>query len=159
VEHLYEHAPMPQREIPLSKHAPFGRIEVDREACTLCMSCASLCPKGTIYAGGDTPILKFVESECVQCGLCESGCPENAIQLFSRYLYDREDCFKPVILNEEKVFSCISCGKPFATYKMINTITEKLKDHYMFQGERIKQLQMCEDCKVKVQFDSSLANQ
>ncbi len=153
IEHLMEHAPAPRPETPLSRGAPFGRIEVNRERCTLCMSCASLCPKGAIAAGGDTPVLKFIESECVQCGLCESGCPEDAIQLFPRYLYERDARIKPRVLNEEQIFSCIRCGKPFATQKMIRTIMERLKDHAMFQGERIRHLQMCEDCRVKAQFD------
>ncbi len=155
LEHLLAHVPAsPPTEITLSPGAPFGRIEVNRDQCTLCMSCASLCPRGAIAAGGDTPVLKFVESECVQCGLCEAGCPEDAIRLFPRLLNDREARINPVILNEEPVYACIRCGKPFATRKMIDTIMGKLKDHPMFQDGRLQHLQMCEDCRVKAQFDA-----
>lgn len=159
VKHLLHHAPAPQVEIPLSKGAPFGRVEVNKEVCTLCMSCASLCPKGAITGGGDIPVLYFVEADCVQCGLCKTGCPENAIQLSPRYLYDRKESSKQQILNEEIIFSCITCGKPFATEKMITTIMEKLKDHAMFQEGRIRHLQMCEDCRVKAQFEMPLKKQ
>lgn len=159
VKHLLHHAPAPQVEIPLSNGAPYGRVEVNKEACTLCMSCDSLCPKGAITGGGDTPVLYFVEADCVQCGLCKTGCPENAIQLSPRYLYDRKESSKQQILNEEIIFSCITCGKPFATEKMITTIMEKLKDHAMFQEGRIRHLQMCEDCRVKAQFEMPLKKQ
>ena len=53
---------------------------MDREACTLCMACASVCPAGAINAGGELPRLDFIELNCVQCGLCESACPEDAIR-------------------------------------------------------------------------------
>mgnify|MGYP000193386553 CR=1 FL=1 len=31
--------------------------------------------------GGDLPQLKFTEWNCVQCGLCEKACPEEAISM------------------------------------------------------------------------------
>jgi hypothetical protein len=57
------------------------------------------------------------------------------------------------LLHEEAVFNCIRCAKPFATQKMIDTMTEKLKDHPMFQGDALDKLKMCEDCRVTSMFD------
>ena len=125
------------------------RPDIDIGACTLCMGCTSVCPAKAIQAGDDTPMLKFIEGNCVQCGLCESACPENAIHLQPRLLTDPGQRRKTVVLNEQVPFSCISCGKPFATQSIINNIMSKLSSHSMFQTERAKQrLMMCEDCRV-----------
>jgi len=81
----------------------------------------------------------MIEANCVQCGLCEKACPESAISLESRYLWDS--------------IECISCHKPFATRKMIETMLGKLGDHWMFKDEKaLKRLKMCEDCRVKSIF-------
>ena len=40
VEHLVKHAPAHPEAIALPAGAPYGEVLVDREKCTLCMSCA-----------------------------------------------------------------------------------------------------------------------
>ena len=116
------------------------------------MSCDSVCPVGAVLDGVDKPQLNFIEDLCVQCGLCEQACPENAIELNARFLFDNEVVRKPRLLHEEAIFHCISCNKGFATQTMIDTMTEKLKDHHMFQGAALERLKMCEDCRVKAMF-------
>ena len=60
-----------------------------------------------------------------------------------------EMCIRDRLLHEERAFNCISCGKPFASQKIITTMLSKLQGHYMFQNERAQQrLKMCEDCRV-----------
>ena len=130
-------------------NAPFGRIHVDSERCTLCMACTSVCPTTAVQAGNDSPRLVFIESICVQCGLCQTACPEQAIQLQPRLLTDPEKRRSKIVLHEEKPFHCVTCGKPFATQSIINNIMSKLSAHAMFQSERSRQrLKMCEDCRV-----------
>jgi ferredoxin len=107
---------------------------------------------GALLDGRDKPQLNFIEDLCVQCGMCDKACPEDAVLLKPRYLFDREQARKPRLLNEEPVFHCISCNKPFATQKMIDTMSAKLKDHPMFQGAAFERLKMCEDCRVKAMF-------
>lgn len=139
--------------IQLPPGAPFGEILVDREACTLCMACVSVCPASALADGGDQPRLNFLEASCVQCGLCETACPENAIGLRSRFLVDREARRLHRTLNEEAVFHCVDCGKAFATRSMIEKMTEKLRRHPMFQNETaLQRLQLCGDCRVKAMF-------
>ncbi|HET8808557.1 MAG TPA: 4Fe-4S binding protein [Methylophaga sp.] len=150
--HLHLQAPSPIAELKLTDTAPFGEIKVDAKGCTLCMSCVSVCPVGALVDGVDKPQLNFIEDLCVQCGMCETACPENVISLAPRYLFDREQARQKRLLHEEPVFHCISCHKPFATQKMIDTITAKLRDHPMFQGGALDNLKMCEDCRVKAQF-------
>ena len=149
LEHLHKKAPKDIDVLTLDSTAAFGEISVNTQACTLCHSCVSVCPVGAVLDGVDKPQLNFIEDLCVQCGLCETACPEDAIDLVPRYLFDREQARKVRVLHEEAIFNCISCDKPFATKKMIDTMMEKLKGHAMFQGAALERLKMCEDCKVK----------
>lgn len=153
IEHLYGQAPSRQRVVELPRGAPFGEVVVNRDACTLCLSCVGVCPASALVDGEDLPQLKFIEDNCVQCGLCATACPENAIGLSSRYLYDPAERRSARILNEEAPFHCVVCGKPFATRKMIDSMTEKLKGHWMFQSEEaLHRVQMCGDCRVREMF-------
>jgi len=148
VEHLLRHAPVKPEMITLHSGSPFGAIAVDREKCTLCMSCAGACPESALMDGGEEPKLKFLERNCVQCGLCVSTCPENAIRLMPRLLLT-EQRKQQVVLNESEPFHCISCGEPLGTRLMIDTMLSRLTGHSMFQGEgQLKRLQMCADCRV-----------
>jgi len=153
IEHLYEQAPERQAVVEMPRGAPFGEVLVNRDTCTLCLSCVSVCPAAALADGEDLPQLKFVEENCVQCGLCATACPEDAIQLSPRYLYDPSERRTARILNEEAPFHCVSCGKAFATRKMIDSMTEKLKGHWMYQsGGALQRVQMCGDCRVREMF-------
>ena len=149
LDHLFAQSPAPQDILPLSGGAPFGAIQVDSKACTLCLSCTSVCPTHAVYAGNDEPKLLFNESQCVQCGICSSACPEEAITLQSRLLADPELRQRHVTLHREEPLCCVSCGKPFATKSVVNNMLAKLEGHWMFQNERAKRrLLMCDDCRV-----------
>lgn len=152
LEHLHQQAPLAVEVLALDNNAAFGEIKIDTTACTLCHSCVSVCPVGAVLDGNDKPQLNFIEDLCVQCGLCETACPEDAITLVPQYLFNREQARKVRLLHEEPIFNCISCNKGFATKKMIDTMTEKLKGHAMFQGAALERLKMCEDCRVKAMF-------
>jgi ferredoxin len=154
IDWLYKQAPNPRNITELPARAPFGEIRVDRDACTLCMACVSVCPAAALADGGDTPQLNFVEANCVQCGLCEIACPESAITRVPRFVYQREQRMQTRVLNEEPPFRCISCGTPFATQSVIKKILGKLQGHSMFQDEQaLRRLQMCGDCRVKSMFE------
>ena len=43
--------------------------------CTLCLSCVSACPEGALADNPDKPQLRFIEKNCVQCGLCATHLP------------------------------------------------------------------------------------
>jgi ferredoxin len=119
------------------------------------MACVAVCPASALFDGGDAPRLEFLEQKCLQCGLCETACPEDAITLHPRFLLDAESRRRRRTLNEDAVFACITCGKPFATQSLIDTMTTKLTGHPMFQDEAaLKRLQMCGDCRVKDMFAS-----
>jgi ferredoxin len=153
VDHLYARAPAPVDHVALNRGAPFGEVLVNRDTCTLCMACVSVCPASALSDGGNEPKLKFIEWNCVQCGLCETACPEDAITTAPRFLYDAEQRRESRLLNEDTPFNCIVCGKAFATTSLIMRMREKLSGHWMFQKpEAVERLQMCEDCRVKDMF-------
>lgn len=154
LEHLYRHARHQSKILSLFTQAPYGEISVDPQACTLCLACTGVCPTRALIAGDDMPQLNFIEDHCVQCGLCEQTCPENAIRRHPRYLFDEEQRRSRRLLHAEEPFHCISCGKPFATQAMIERMQEKLAGHWMFGNEReLQRLKMCEDCRIRDLWD------
>lgn len=147
---LHAVAPAPVDVVPLAAGAPFGKVALDGEACTLCLSCVSACPTGALADNPDRPMLSFAENLCVQCGLCEQTCPEDAIALVPQldFVAWREP---KRVLKQEEPFHCTACGKAFGTKSVIDKIAAKLEGHWMFSGEnagRRDALFMCEDCRV-----------
>lgn len=148
VEHLAQHAPVPQPRFALPAGAPFGTIDVDRDACTMCLACVGSCPAGALLDNPETPQLRFIETKCIQCGLCRETCPESAITLAPR-LDVTTAARAPRVLNEAAIFKCVSCGKPLGTEKMIGAMLAKLAGHSMFATpESLERLKMCADCRV-----------
>ncbi|MFT6301221.1 MAG: ferredoxin [Granulosicoccus sp.] len=149
-----EQIPPSQPCVELPATAPFGRINVDTEACTLCMACVSTCPAKALLDGQDTPALRFVEANCLQCGLCETACPESAISLKAQYTWDSIEARKLETLHEEAPFHCVRCHTAFTTQAMIDTMTSKLAGHWMFQdGKAVRRLKLCGECRVKDIFE------
>ncbi len=148
IEHLAQHAPTPQREIALPAGAPFGTIAVDRLSCTMCLACVGSCPEGALQDNTEMPQLRFIEAKCVQCGLCAATCPEHSITLSPRLLLARE-AKDPRVMNEAAVATCVSCGKPLGTEKMVASMLAKLAGHSMFAAPgALDRLRMCADCRV-----------
>jgi ferredoxin len=146
LDHLYRHAPQPVTEIPLPPGAPFGALTVNRDTCSLCMACVGACPASALQDGQNAPQLRFIEKNCVQCGLCADTCPENAIALVPRLSF-AESRKQPVLLNETQPFHCIRCSKPFGTLRMIESMLARLASHPAFAGN-LDRMKMCGDCRV-----------
>lgn len=151
--HLHQQSPAPRPLASLPTGAPFGEVWVNTEQCNLCMACVSQCPAKALQAGNELPQLKFVEDNCVQCGLCARTCPENAIGPSPRYLFDDLQRRRVRVLKEEEPFCCIACGKPFATRGVIATVLSKLQGHPMFGPAEMERLKMCEDCRIRALYD------
>jgi ferredoxin len=157
VARLSAKALQPDVEIAaLPQGAPYGAVVVDQDACTLCLSCVSLCPSGALGDNSDLPQLRFQEDACLQCGLCSTICPEQAITLQPQM--DLTDAaFGQRILNEEEPFACIDCGSLFGSKSTIAKITEKLAGkHAMFAtSDAAKMIQRCENCRIQAQYHST----
>lgn len=142
--------------LPLPKAAPYGAILVDQDACTLCLSCVSLCPSGALGDNPDNPQLRFQEDACLQCGLCSNICPEQAITLQPQ-LDLTDAAFSQKVVHEEEPFACIECGVLFGVKSTVERITEKLAgNHSMFSSpETIRMIQMCDNCRIQAQYHSA----
>jgi ferredoxin len=152
-DHLLRHAPARVERIALRPGAPYGSVEVDKQKCTMCLACAGACPEGALLDAKDAPQLRFIERNCVQCGLCEKTCPEDAITLIPRLLLT-DQATRAVVINEDKIFSCVRCGKPFANQRIIDNVLGKLTSHSMFSDPAaLRRLQMCQDCRVVDMFE------
>jgi ferredoxin len=148
LDHFIEHAVARPEAIELpALGSPFGTVEVNKDKCTLCLSCVSACPASALQDNPQQPQLRFIEKNCVQCGLCATTCPEDAITLRPRLLLTRERKEARVV-NEMPPYACVRCGKPFGTLKAIEAMLGKLSGHSMFQGAALERLKMCGDCRV-----------
>ena len=153
LDHLLAHAPALQaaaapQAIELPKEAALlGSIAVNADRCTLCMSCVGACPASALQDNPQQPELKFIEKNCVQCGLCAKTCPEQAITLQPRLLLTPERG-QARRLHHSPPYACVRCGKPFGTLKAIEAMLGRLSGHSMFQGAALERLKMCGDCRV-----------
>jgi len=149
--HLLAMAPVKADEIALpAAGAPFGSLRVDSSTCTLCLSCVGACPASALADNPERPQLKFIEKNCVQCGLCATTCPEDAITLVPRLWLADEGKARTTtrVLHEAEPFRCIRCNKPFGTARAIENMLLKLGAHAAFQGAAADRLKMCSDCRV-----------
>jgi len=145
---LHEDAPQKSDTIKLPAGAPYGRINVKVEGCTLCLACVGACPANALRDNPDKPQLSFVEAACVQCGVCVATCPEQVISLEPRYNF-KSEALAPVNIKTEEPFHCVSCNKAFGAKSSIERIVEKLRGHSMFQNEeQLRLIQMCDNCRV-----------
>jgi ferredoxin len=149
---LHRAAPAPVDVVPLPAGAPFGKVDINVEGCTLCLACVSACPTGALGDDPEKPTLRFSEDACVQCGLCKATCPEKVITLTPQLDF-RAATASARVLKEEEPFRCIRCDKPFGTRSTIERVIAKLEGkHWMFQSKgqtsRLDMLKMCEDCRV-----------
>ncbi len=154
LRHLHKVAPQPVEVLPLAPGAPFGRLQVNVEGCTLCLSCVGACPTGALLDNADKPMLSFSQDACVQCGLCRNTCPEKVIALVPEIDF-RDSARGAKVIKEEEPFCCVKCGKPFATKSSIEKIVTALAGkHAMFATpEAANRMRMCGDCRVVDQFE------
>jgi ferredoxin len=149
---LHKAFPGAPEAIELPDTAPYGRIEIDTQGCTLCLACVSACPANALLDSPDRPEVRFVETACVQCGLCAKTCPENVITLVPQLNF-ADAAMRPVTLNTEEPARCIICDKAFGSQATIRRISERLAGrHWMFQSEeQARLIQMCDDCRIEAQ--------
>ncbi len=130
--------------------SPFGSLLIDTTRCTMCLSCVGACPQAALADNPDQPQLRFIEKNCVQCGLCASTCPEQTITLEPRLLLADAGRARKAsrVLNQAEPYRCIRCDKPFGTLQAVEAMALKLAGHSMFSGAAAQRLKMCSDCRV-----------
>ncbi len=154
---LQQAAPTPADVIPLPRGAPIGRVRVDTAGCTLCLACVSACPTSALRDDAERPMLKFVEDACIQCGLCQTTCPEQVVHLEPRATFGAQRRVH-VVIKEEEPAICICCAKPFGVKASIDKIAAQLAGrHWMFTDPAIvDRIRMCGDCRIIAQTRNGL---
>ncbi len=149
LEKLHSVAPQPLDSVPLPTGAPYGRVVVDAEKCTLCLACVSTCPAGALGDDPEHPRLRFAEMVCLQCGLCRRACPEGAVTLEARWSF-APSAREWVVLCEDEPMTCPACGKAFGSRRAIERVISTLAGRNpMFATEQQQALlRYCEDCRV-----------
>jgi ferredoxin len=146
--------PTPRAPVALPPDAPFGSVHVDRGACTVCLACANLCPTGALFAPtGETPRLAFVEARCVQCGICDRGCPEHAVRLEPRLVLDAAARTAPRELARGGAIRCSDCGVAFLSARVLEALLVRLRDHpELATAEGRARLGRCPACRQRTTF-------
>ncbi|NHN58692.1 MULTISPECIES: hydrogenase iron-sulfur subunit [Halorussus] len=124
VRAILEHAD-PEREV-IRGLSDFGRMAVSDD-CALTPTCTNLCPTDAVRRREGN--LEFNHQRCVDCGLCEEGCPETAITMrdgldLSLLPENRgevagadgepdDPAWTTVMAGEMR--ECVRCGDPFAS--------------------------------------------
>ncbi len=146
---LQSAAPEAPDVIALPESAPYGRIQIDTQGCTLCLACVGACPADALADDPDRPMVRFTEAACVQCGLCKATCPENVISLEPRYDFS-SSALTPKTLNEDEPFPCVRCGTPFGSKGVVERIVSTLEGkHWMYEkSDQLELIKMCDNCRV-----------
>ncbi len=53
-------------------------LQYNRELCSNCGMCSTVCPHGVFASGGDAAELVNAEA-CMECGACQKNCPTGAV--------------------------------------------------------------------------------
>ena len=134
----------------LSPDLPFALVEIEESGCTLCRSCANVCPTNAFKFEEDGNSLHFKHINCVGCGLCEQVCPENVITL-RRELFLEKQALDYVMVAEDEMIACAKCKKPYINKRALEAVESKLFEieslKNTFSGNRKNFLKMCPDCR------------
>jgi formate hydrogenlyase subunit 6/NADH:ubiquinone oxidoreductase subunit I/coenzyme F420-reducing hydrogenase delta subunit len=135
----------------------FGQMDVS-EACNLTPTCSTLCPTDAIRRTDDGD-LQFNHEDCVNCGLCEEGCPETAITMHDgldlSLLPENRDGERWNTVYEGEMVECVRCGKPFTSQGSAEKVMDDVghlvegvapeSDHSIFE--------YCGECRAKLMFE------
>ena len=129
---------------------PFALADVKDSGCTMCRSCANVCPTHAFKLDEKTQSLQFKHIACVACGLCEKVCPENVITLRREIFFERDALEYQTVVQDEMV-TCLQCGKPYINRKALEAVEARVLslDSLLdtFSGNRRNLLRMCPDCR------------
>lgn len=156
VRAILEHAE-PERDV-IRGLKDFGSVEVS-DACTLTPTCSNMCPTDALHRDTETADLLFSHERCVNCGLCEEGCVEDAITvepgLHLDQLPERNAGEPWRVVFDGAMRECAMCGKPFASEGSAAKVQEEVGDAVAGmapEGENI--FDYCDDCRPRVLFGS-----
>lgn len=133
----------------------FGILNIKPEQCTLCLSCVEACNTKALMNNQARFELLYKPSLCTDCGYCVASCPEFCISLHSHALDLKPQSFEYTPMASDEPFKCIECGEIFATSKSIAKIKTILSPAFKDDNLKLKTLECCANCKVKVMFEGA----
>lgn len=131
----------------------YGKISINESKCTLCNSCVGACNVDCLTANAQEFALQYNPSLCTTCGYCITSCPEDALRLELSGIELSPWWFETHTLAKDELFLCVECAKPFATKKSIQKIKAMMQPHFLGDNTKLKTLECCPDCKVKIMFE------
>jgi ferredoxin len=126
-----------------------GRVELDVAKCSACGLCTRECSSGAISMTGSQSVsLVFRQGLCDACGRCVEICPEQCLKV-SRIVPDlsrgpEQENAGPVVLFEDGIATCPTCGAVIGSKAMIERVRAKLQVKDPALAAR---LQLCPVCK------------
>ncbi len=140
-----------------NEYIHYGKVIVNENNCTLCLSCVGACNIGAFSAHAQDNTLRFNASLCTDCGYCEVVCPEEDCITIVRDEFElKPDSFKSLILAQDELFKCVECGKEFAPRKAVLKIAEKMTPLFNGDEVKIRTLYCCETCKAKLMLKAQI---
>lgn len=130
-------------------------LKIDAGKCTLCNACVESCNTNALINAKDSFTLLLNPSLCTACGYCVDTCAEKCIEMdFSGYKLN-ENFLTHRILAQDEPFKCVECGEIYATKKSIQKVKGILQSLFAGDSLKLKSLECCEKCKVKIMFEKS----
>ena len=150
----------------LTKERDFGVLEnsanliytdlkINADKCTLCNACVESCNTRALINAKDSFTLLLNPSLCTACGYCVDTCAENCLEMSLNGYALNESFLNYRVLAQDEPFKCVECGTIFATNKAINKVKSILSPAFMGDSTKLKSLECCEKCKVKIMFEKS----
>jgi formate hydrogenlyase subunit 6/NADH:ubiquinone oxidoreductase subunit I len=90
-------SPIPPVETP---HGFRGKIRYERDKCTGCKLCITVCPSGTIEFKPEERKVKFYLARCTFCSQCTDVCPVNCLSMSNEFLLADIDKYSKDLIVE-----------------------------------------------------------
>ncbi len=121
----------------------------------MCLSCVEACNTNALINNNSSFELLYKSSLCTGCGYCVASCAEQVLSIESHTLNLIPESFEYIPIAVDEPFRCIECDKIFATRKSIEKIKQILTPAFGSDILKLKTLECCADCKVKVMFEGA----
>ncbi len=140
-----------------NEYIHYGRVVVNEQNCTLCLSCVGACNVQALTAHPEDNSLRFNASICTDCTYCEVVCPEKeCIEVVRDEFELSSNSFRQVVLAKDELFKCVECGKEFAPKKAVLKIAQMMTPIFGDDEAKIRTLYCCETCKAKVMLKAQI---
>jgi len=141
-----------EKQLAGEEFAAYGRLVCDVDRCTACVACLNECYTGALCSDEQEYTLEHRSDLCVQCGICVSVCPENALTL-EPGLWLEKEFFTARVLSRAEPMVCRGCGARFGTRKSYERVVALLRERGR-SAETEEVLAYCETCRAVKMFEA-----